>query len=75
MYLANHCKVFVLCVLLCSVYLLVDVHISCPIIMEKFDILTIHINYDLKEELDLASCEYVMPDDDDTELLSQPLLI
>ena len=38
--------------------------------MGKFDIPTIHTNYDLKEELDLASCEYVMPDDDNTELLS-----
>ena len=70
MYLANHFKVFVLCVLLCTVYFLVDVPISSPITMGNFDIPIIHTNYDLKEELNLASCEYVMLDDDNIELLS-----
>ena len=38
--------------------------------MGTFDIPTIHTNYDLKEELNLNSCEYVMPGENNTELLS-----
>ena len=38
--------------------------------MGNFDIPTIHTNYDLKEELNLNSCEYAVPDEANTELLS-----
>ena len=73
MYFANHCVVFVLFVLLCSAYLSIDCATCSPITMGNFDITTIHTNYDLKEELDLVSYEYVMPDEDNIELLSSSL--
>ena len=38
--------------------------------MGNFDIPTIHTNYNLKEELNLISFEYVVPGEDNTELLS-----
>ena len=46
----------------------IDCVIYSPITMG--DIPTIHTNYDLKEELNLISCEYVVPGEDNTELLS-----
>ena len=70
MYLANPCVVFDLIVLLCSVYVSIDCVIYSPITVGNFDIPTIHTNYDLKEDLNLNSCEYVVPGEDNTELLS-----
>ena len=70
MYLANPCVVLVLIVLLCSVCVSIDCVNYSPIMMGNFDIPTIHTNYDLKEELNLNSCEYVVPGEDNTELLS-----
>ena len=70
MYFANPCVVLVLIVLLCSVYVSIDCVTYPPITMGNIDIPTIHINYDLKEELNLNSCEYVVSSEDNTELLS-----
>ena len=70
MYFANLCVVPVLIVLLCSVYVSIDCVTYPPITMGNFDIPTIHTNYDLKEELNLNSCEYVVSGEDNTELLS-----
>ena len=69
MYLANFCVIIVLIALLCSVRVPIDCVIYSPINMVSFDISTIHTNYDLKEELNLI-CEYVVPGEDNTELLS-----
>ena len=38
--------------------------------MGKLDIPINHTNYDLKEELDLVNCTYVMPHEDNTDVLS-----
>ena len=72
MYSANHIEilVFVVFVLLCSVKSSVGFTTYLLSIMGNFDIPINHTNYDLKEELDLVSCEYVVPHEDNTELLS-----
>ena len=70
MYFANLCVVPVLIVLLCSVYVSIDCVTYPPIMMANFDIPTIHTNYNLKEELNLNNCEYIVPGEDNTELLS-----
>ena len=51
-------------------YVSIDCVTYPPITMGNIDIPTIHINYDLKEELNLNSCEYVVSSEDNTELLS-----
>ena len=38
--------------------------------MGNFDVPTIHTNYDLKEELNLINCEYVVHGDNNTDLQS-----
>ena len=69
MYLLNLCVVQFLIVLLCSVCVSTACVTCSPIMMGTFDVPTIHTNYDLREELNLNSCEYVMPGEDNTELL------
>ena len=70
MYPVNLCVITIFIALLCSVCVPIDFVIYSPITMGNFDIPTIHTNYDLKEELNLISCEYIVPGEDNTELLS-----
>ena len=69
MYPVNLCVIIIFIALLCSVCVPTDFAIYSPITMGNFDIPTIHTNYDLKE-LNLISCEYMVPGEDNTELLS-----
>ena len=62
--------VFVVLVLLCSVNFCVDLITCVPRTMGNFEIPIKYTNYDLKEELDLVNCTYVMPHEDNNELLS-----
>ena len=62
--------VFVSFVLLCSVNFCVDLTTCLLSTIGNFDIPIKHTNYDLKEEFDLVNCAYVMPYEDNTELLS-----
>ena len=70
MYPANLCVITIFIALLRSVCVPIDFVTYSPITMGNFDIPTIHTNYDLKEELNLISCEYMVPGEDNTELLS-----
>ena len=62
--------VFVLFALQCSVYFFVNLPSSYPTTMGNFEVPINHTNYDIKAELDLVDCDYVMPHDENTEVLS-----
>ena len=66
------CTITVLFALLCCVFFLIDFNCidQSPITMGNFDVPTIHTIYDLKEELNLINCEYVVCGDNNTDLQS-----
>ena len=70
MYLINTIVIVNLIALLCSVCDLLVITIYPPITMGIFDIPILHTNYDLREELNLINCEYVVPGEDNIDLLS-----
>ena len=70
MYSKNTIVIVNLIALLCSVC---DFFVSStypPRTMGNFDIPILHTNYDLREELNLNNCDYVVPGEDNTDLLS-----
>ena len=66
------CITTVLFALLCCVFILIDCNCvnQSPITMGNFDVNAIHTNYDLKEEINLINCQYVVPGDNNTDLQS-----
>ena len=66
------CTVTVLFALLCCVFFLTVFNCidQSPITMGNFDVPTMHTNYDLKEELNLLNCEYVVSGDKNADLQS-----
>ena len=70
MYPINTIVIVNLIALLCSVCDLLVSSNYPPIMMGNFDIPIFHTNYDLMEELNLINCDYVVPGEDNIDLLS-----
>ena len=70
MYLFNVCKLDFLLVLVCCACLISLLPVCFTSIMGSFNIPTHHSDYDLKDELELPNCDYVLPEDDQNELMS-----
>ena len=70
MYPINTIVTVNLIALLCSVYVLLVSSNYPPITMGNFDIPISHTNYDPREELNLNNCDYVVPGEDNLDLLS-----